>query len=147
MKPSDVIEKLALERAQGAESLRLSWLQALNTLPDLPAETLEKIAAALPSPGTARHLGLFLSRETDPAAALEQFLAEIDDSCESLNDWFAAFEVFANYLRGTAHRPALSDAAGYLHCCEEVIDSGARFETFPMAVQTMLETYGYEGKE
>ncbi|NDV60882.1 hypothetical protein G0Q06_00280 [Puniceicoccales bacterium CK1056] len=145
MNPSDLIEKFALKKAHGAESLRISWLQALAALPDLPRGVLERVVVALPSPGATRQLALFLSREPDEAAALEGFLSDIDESGESLNDWLAAFEVFADHLRGTAHRPSLTDAAGYLHCCEEAIDSGSRYETFPMAVQTMLETYGYEG--
>lgn len=147
MNPPDLINRIARERSRGAESLRLSWLQALNTMPDLPEACLERVSGALPSPAAARALALFLSREPDPADSIERFLSGIEESGESLEEWLAAFDVFAHWLRGTAHRPSLTDAAGYLHCCEAVIDSGVRYETFPMAVQTMLETYGYEGRE
>ena len=146
MNSPDHLHKLANERAGGAESLRLSWLQALNSLPELDGETFELLARALPSPAATRQLAIFLSREADPAGAVQQFLTGVDESGESLEAWLSAFEAFTNYIRGTAHRPTLSQALGYLHCCEAIIESGPRYETFPMAVMTMLETYGYEGR-
>jgi hypothetical protein len=145
MNTPDTIDKLAREKAGGAESLRLSWLQALQLLPDLPLECLETLARALPAPDTARQLAIFLARDPDPETVVSEFLADVDESGESLKDWLEAFGVFANFIKGTAHRPGFASAAGYLHCCEAVVASGSRYETFPMAVQTMLETYGYEG--
>lgn len=145
MNSTELIEKLAWSRSKGTASLHLSWTQALTAFPELPGSKLETIAKALPSPTSAREFAVFLSREDDPAKALDSFLADIDESESFLEEWLEAFEVLSTHLRGTAHRPTLTHAAGYLHCCEAVIDTGARYETFPMAVQTMLETYGYEG--
>lgn len=145
MQRTDIMNKLAREKAQGAESLRLSWQQALALFPELPVHALESLTRSLASPITARQLALFLARDPDPAAVVLEFLAEVDESGESLKDWLAAFGVFADFIKGTAHHPSFSSAKGYLHCCESLVASGPRYESFPLAVQTMLETYGYEG--
>lgn len=147
MQRTDIINKLAREKAHGAESLRLSWQQALALFPELPDETIEPLTRALGSPITARQLALFLARDPDPADVVREFLAEVDESGEFLQDWLAAFAVFADFIKGTAHHPSFSAARGYLHCCESLVASGPRYQTFPIAVQTMLETYGYEGRE
>ena len=145
MNTPEIIEALATRRAGGTASLFLSWSQALAMLPPLPDPQLRRIAGALPSPGTARHLARFLAREADPQTAVTTFLADVDESTESLEDWLAGFGVFADYLMRTALRPGLCQAAGFLHCCVALIESGPRYASFPQTVETMLSTYGYEG--
>jgi hypothetical protein len=94
-----------------------------------------------------RQLGRFLAREADAAAGLGAFLREVDESDEPLEEWLKAFEVMALFLDSTPHRPGLSQILGYLHCCQAVSHTGARYATFPMTVETMLETYGYSGEQ
>lgn len=145
MSSTEIIRKLARQRANGSESLRLAWEQALATLPPMQESQLEAIARAAPSPLSARQLAGFLSREQAPAQAVGRFFDEVAESEEPLEEWLKALSVLAGGLRSTAHRPDLRMAMGYLHCCEAVAHTGARYETFPMTVETMLETYGYEG--
>ena len=145
MSSTEIIRKLARQQANGSESLRIAWEQALATLPPIQETQLESIARAAPSPLVARQLAAFLSREASPGQALERFFAEVAESEEPLEEWLAALSVLAGGIRSTAHRPDLHMAMGYLHCCEAVAHTGARYETFPMTVETMLETYGYEG--
>jgi hypothetical protein len=142
-----LIDQISETRAAGATSLRMAWQSALESLPALPDTLLAQIGPALPSPDATRHLARFLAREADPPAAVEQFLQEVDDSDESLDEWMLAFEVMAYFLDSTPHRPGLTQALGYLHCCAAVAHSGARYATFPLTVETMLETYGYAGED
>jgi hypothetical protein len=146
MNPPEHIEALADKRAGGIASLGISWRQSLAVLPPLPPDILQNLVLALPSPGAARHLAGFLSREADPQRAVLDFLKVVDESDEDLEDWLAAFSIFATHIDGTAHRPNLTEATGYLHCCEAVIQSGPRYATFAQTTETLLDTYGYEGK-
>jgi hypothetical protein len=146
MNPPEHIEALAEKRAGGIASLSISWRQSLAALPPLPPDLLQRLALELPSPGSARHLAAFLSREADPQQAVLEFLKAVDESDEDLSGWLEAFSVFATHVDGTAHRPNLTEATGYLHCCEAVIQSGPRYATFAQATETLLDTYGYEGK-
>lgn len=127
--------------------MHLAWSQALAMLPPLEQPELEIIANSLPHPAAARHLGQYLSREPDPQEALRRFLQEVDESEEGLKDWLAAFAHFARHVEQTHHRPNLTDAMGYLHCCEAVTHTGARYESLPMSVESMLSIHGYEGPE
>lgn len=145
MNPPELIEALSNERSRGTASLLLSWKQSLAALPPLPPEILRSLAMALPSPASARHLARCLSRELEPRRAVDELLQAVDESEEDLEDWLSGFSVFANFVEGTAHRPGLREAIGYLHCCEAVIESGPRYANFAQTVETMLETYGYEG--
>jgi hypothetical protein len=147
MNPPELINALADKRAAGVASLSISWRQGLAALPPLTAERLRELAMALPSPGAARHLARFLSREGDPQQAVDDFFEAVSESDEALPDWLAAFSVFAGFIDDTAHRPSLSEATGYLHCCEAVIQSGPRYATFAQATETLLATYGYQGKD
>jgi len=107
---------------------------------------MTRLSQAAPSPDTTRLLEQFLAREEDPTAGLQRFLEEVDESDEPLEEWLQAFEILAYFLESTSHRPSLTDALGYLHCCQAVSHMGARYATFPMTVETMLETYGYTGE-
>jgi hypothetical protein len=146
MNPPEQIESLANKRSGGVASLYISWRQSLAAFPPLPPDVLQTLVMALPSPAASRHLAVYLSRETDPQQAVIDFLKAVDESDEDLKDWLAAFSVFANFIDSTAHRPNLTTAAGYLHCCEAIIQSGARYATFAQTAETMLSTYGYEGQ-
>ena len=145
MPANPLFEAVSEQRAKGAVSLKIAWRGALESLPALPADLLETLAPALPSPDTVRQFGRFLAREKNPAAALTAFFKEVDESDESLEEWLSAFEVLAYFLESTPHRPTLGEAVGYLHCCAAVAHTGARYASFPMTVETMLETYGYSG--
>jgi hypothetical protein len=145
MNPPEIIDELAARKAGGAVSLLLTWKQALAVLPPLPGATLRTIALACPSPGAARQLGRFLAREGDPQGAVEELLRAVDESDETLESWLGALRAFAGYLDGTPQRPPLRKALGYLHCCQAMVQSGPRYETFPMAVETLLATHGFEG--
>jgi hypothetical protein len=147
MTDKSFIEGLVEDRAKGTASLKIAWKSAFESFPSLPAELLEPVASTLPSPDTARHFARFLGREADPAAAVRKFLQEVEESDEQLEEWINAFEVLAYFLESTPHRPSLTHALGYLHCCAAVSHTGARYATFPMTVETMLETYGYCGEE
>lgn len=137
---------LADERSKGAASLRLSWMHALEGMPDIKTDWIKQIGLSCPGPKALRQFSQFLARESDATTALETFFKEVDESEESLEDWMEAFAVLANGLEATRYRPTLLMALGYLHCCEAVAHTGAQYETFPMTVETMLETYGYEGE-
>lgn len=141
------IEAIAAGKSQGSPGQRVAWLTALESFPAVAGTDMDILLAAIQGPDAARRLGLFLSRETDPEAALQAFLREVDESEESLEEWIRAFEVFACFIDSTAHRPTLGQATGYLHCCAAVAHLGSRYATFPMAVETMLETYGYSGEQ
>ena len=142
-----LIDQIAETRANGASSLRIAWKGALQSLPELPDEMFKRVAMAIPSADTTRHFAHFLAREGDPLAAMETFFKEVDESDEPLEEWMSAFEVMAYFLDSTPHRPSLSQALGYLHCCAAVSHTGARYASFPMTVETMLETYGYAGAQ
>jgi hypothetical protein len=140
------IETMAARKSGGSPALLLAWKGALESLPALPGDSLELVTEAVPSPDTLRQLGRFLAREPEPGTGLKAFLKEVDDSPESLAEWLKAFEVFAIFLESTPHRPSLSQATGYLHCCVSMARTGSSYGTFPLAVETMLETYGYAGE-
>lgn len=146
MPENTLIDELSEARANGVSSLRIAWTNALESLPKLAPEQFRQVAEVFPSPDTARHFGRFLSREQSPAEAMVQLLQEVDESDESLEEWMNAFEVLAYFLDSTPHRPSLTQALGYLHCCAAVSHTGARYASFPMTVETMLETYGYSGE-
>lgn len=147
MNPPEQIEALSRSRSAEHASLYISWKHALAALPPLPAGDFETLATALPSPASARHFAAFLMRESDPQEAVAQFLKAVDDSEEDLPEWLSAFAVFARFIDQTAHRPNLTEATGYLHCCEAVIGSGVRYATFSQTAETMLATYGFDGEQ
>ncbi len=125
----------------------MAWSQALAEIPVLPEEHLRSLAKALPSPSAAHQFARFTAREPDPAGAVRSFLDDVAESGETLEEWLAALATLAAFLDQTEHRPGLIAAAGYLHCCASLIDSGPRYATFAGTVQSMLELYGYQGPE
>ena len=141
-----IINQFAEALSRGTASLKIAWKVALESLPALSTAEVETVALATPSPDCLRQFGQYLGREADPAGALSKFLQEVDESDEELKEWMKAFEVLACFLESTAHRPGLGSATGYLHCCQAVSHTGARYASFPMTVETMLETYGYAGE-
>ncbi|MEX0331398.1 MAG: hypothetical protein AB3N64_08255 [Puniceicoccaceae bacterium] len=141
------VEEIASGKSNGSPGQRLAWLNALETFPSLEGPNMDLLLKAIHSPEVARMLGLFLSRDEHSEPALAAFMEQVDESEESLEEWLKAFEVFACFIESTAHRPSLSQARGYLHCCATVAHTGSSYATFPMAVETMLETYGYKGEE
>lgn len=140
------IDELAEYKSGGSPALLIAWKGSMESLPDLPEAPADLLIRGVPTPDILRQLGRFLSRETDPGASLQAFLKAVDESGESLEEWLSAFEVFAIFLESTAHRPNLRQATGYLHCCVSMAGTGSRYTTFPLAVETMLETYGYAGE-
>ena len=146
MPTRSLIDQIAETRASGTSPLSIAWKSALESLPALPDDMFKAVAMAFPSADTARHFANFLAREEDPVTAMETFIREVDESDESLEEWMNAFEVMAYFLDSTPHRPSLRQTLGYLHCCAAVSHTGARYATFPMTVETMLETYGYGGE-
>ena len=104
-----------------------------------------EITRAAPSPECLVLLETYLARESDPSSALQELFHQVEESDESLEEWLKAFEVFACIIEGTEHSPTLHQALGYLKCCHSVSYTGARYATFPMTVEVMLETYGYTG--
>lgn len=145
MNLSESIQSLAAARAHGSISLQMAWSQALADIPVLPGDQLATLAAALPSPSATRQFARLAAREPDPPGAVATFLEDVSESGESLPDWLAALSVLTSFLEHTDHRPGLSAAAGYLHCCVSLIESGPRYTTFAGAVESMLDVYGYEG--
>lgn len=145
MRDKAPIEEFATQRAHGSPSLKAQWQQALHNFPQLPESLAKAILEVLTSPESARQLCAFVSREEDPTLAIETLFKEVDESNESLEEWMKAFEVFACFIDSTPHKPTLGMAIGYLHCCVSMAHTGSNYATFPMAVETMLETYGYEG--
>lgn len=112
----------------------------------MPEQTLNpEIARAAPSPECLRLLETYLSREEAGAAAISRLYELIGESDEPLEEWLKAFEVFACFIESTEHQPSLTQALGYLKCCQAVSYTGARYASFPMTVEVMLETYGYTG--
>jgi len=146
MQDKALIEQITVERAHGSPSMQLAWKSALESLPCLPSANLESIIRSMPSPEGARLFGRFLSREVNPVESLGSFLDVVDESAEPLEEWMKAFEVFAYHIESTAYRPNLAQATGYLHCCVSMAHTGSHYATLPMAVETMLETYGYSGE-
>jgi hypothetical protein len=147
MKHEDPAAHWARQRAAGTRSMDLAWKQALAHIEGIVPGYLPRLAPALPAPDTARELARCLAREPDPEAALNSFLDDVAESQEPLEEWLAAFSVLAAHLRDSAHRPTLTRAAGYLHCCISLIESGPRYATFADTARTMLETYGYASDE
>lgn len=145
MNLSGSIQALARARAHGSISLQMAWTQALAEIPTLPDDQLATLAAALPSPAATRQFARLAAREPDPAGTVASFLDDVAESGESLRDWLAALSVLTTFLDRTDHRPGLTAAAGYLHCCISLIESGPRYATFAATVESMLEVYGYEG--
>ena len=141
------IQDIASKRAHGSPAALAAWQNALEALPDLPDAELEIILEASPSHETIRFLGRFIGREEDPAEGIKAFLKEVDESTEPLSEWMRSLEVFALFIESTPHRPSLRQATGYLHCCVSLERTGSSYATFTMAVETMLETYGYAGEE
>lgn len=141
----ELIESLATARSKGSPSFYISWKQSIATLPPMAEERLLKIVSALPSPASARQLALYLSREKSPRAALQALEEMVDESEEDLASWLTAFTTFADHIDGSLHRPTLREALGYLDCCQAVVSSGRRYEDFPQTVESLLDTYGYDG--
>ena len=146
MQDKALIDIIANRKASPSPSQLAAWQNALGYFPDLPPEAMDPLLPALPSPEATRMLGRFIARELNPVQAVQQFLQQVDESNESIEEWLKAFEIFAYFIESTAHRPTLGQAIGYLHCCASMAHSGSRYATFPMAVETMLETYGYTGE-
>ena len=88
----------------------------------------------------------YLARESDPVRALQKLCHLVGESDEPLEEWLKAFEMFACIIEPTEHSPTLTQALGYLKCCHSVSYTGARYATFLMTVEVMLETYGYTGE-
>ena len=105
-----------------------------------------EIKSAAPSAECLQLFTVYLAREPDPEAALRHFLDLIADSDEPMEEWLRAFEVFSCFIESTEQVPTLTQALGYLKCCQSVSHTGARYATFPMTVEVMLETYGYTGQ-
>ena len=145
MQTQELILKIASDRSGGKGPLTQAWIKSLDGFPSLPEDAFERFARAMPNTETAQYFRNFLLRDPTPKEALAQFFAEVDESEETLEEWLNAFEVLAYYLESTPFRPALSKALGYLHCCAAVSHTGARYATFPMTVENMLETYGFSG--
>lgn len=141
------LEAIAATKSMGSPGQQLAWMTALEAFVGLPMDDLEAVLGALPTPDLALSMGKFLAREEHPLEALRNFMREVDESRESLEEWLKAFEVFACFIESTAHRPTLGQATGYLHCCVSAAHTGSSYATFPMAVETMLETYGYSGQK
>ena len=146
MEQTNTLEDLANERANGSPSQKIAWTTALQSLPTLSPEKLCLLGKEMASPELARILGRFLGRESDPETALDQFFREVDESEEPLEEWFKALEVLSYFLESTPHRPSLGQALGYLHCSVAMAHTGSSFTTFPLTVETMLETYGFDGQ-
>ena len=91
-------------------------------------------------------LEAYLARESDPGRAMQKLFHLVGESDEPLQEWLKAFEVFACIIEATDHAPTFTQALGYLKCCHSVSYTSARYATFPMTVEVMLETYGYTGE-
>ena len=140
MQDKELITEIARQKAGGSPSSEALWRHALDSFPDLFEPGLRLLLDGLHSPDATRMLGRFIAREPDPATSVRQFLREVDESSESLEEWLKAFEVFAFFIESTAHRPSLTNATGYLHCCAAASGTGTSYSTFPLAVETMLES-------
>jgi hypothetical protein len=147
MQDKATIHDIASKRAHGSPSALAAWQNALEPFPDLPGPELAIILEAAPSHETIRPLGRFIGREEDPAQGVRDFLKVVDESPEPLSEWMKSIEVFALFIESTPHRPSLRQVTGYLHCCLSLERTGTSYATFTMAVETMLETYGYAGEE
>ena len=140
------IESLVAEKSEGAQSLRLLWKQAIASLHPLCGDNLPLLVTALPDPTAARLFAKYLSFESDPLFAAQQFLEEVDQSEQSLKDWLKGFQVLAAYLETRSTKASLASLCGYLHCC----DAAARITpgtAFPVIVETMLASHGFEGED
>ena len=105
----------------------------------MPEQILNpEITQAAPSPECLQHFESYLAREANPAEAIQQLFAMVDESDEPLGEWLKSFEVFACIIEGTSHTPTLRQALGYLKCCQAVSYTGARYASFPMTVEVML---------
>lgn len=140
-------QALAETRAHGSISLRMAWTHALADVPASSHHQLATLAAAFPSPTATRQFARLASREPDPPRAVTTFLHDVTESGQNLEDWLAALAILTTFLERTDRRPGLSAAAGYLHCCASLIESGPQYETFAGTVESMLELYGYNGPE
>jgi hypothetical protein len=146
MQDKATIQEIAEKRAHGSPSARAAWQNALESFPDLPDNLSRTVLGAIPSHESTRMLARFIARESDPERSVGTFLKLVDESPEPLQEWLKAFEIFALFIESTVHRPNLAQATGYLRCCVSMAGTSRQYTTFPMAVETMLETYGYTGE-
>jgi hypothetical protein len=124
----------------GSPSDSILWQRAIDRLPDLAGSDVLRQAAEHPQ--QLDTIGRYLARETDTAAALNNFLQDVDESPCSLAMWLKALVAFDDCLRTSAHRPTLSQAAGYLSCCAEAAASNAQTD-LSLCVRSFFEDFGY----
>ena len=138
------VEALVKKKSAGAESLKILWKQAVNSLHPLCGDRLAEFVGAMDNPRTARLFAKYLSREINPRAASRQFLEEVDQSEYSLNEWIEAFQTLAAHVESTAAKTSLAGLCGYLQCCE-ASGRGSPRAGFALTVETMLRTHGFDG--
>ena len=107
----------------------------------------ESLAAAFPQ--DRRRLASllrFLGPAGTRAEAAAEFIRDADDSCFTLADWCLAAAEFQNRLELAGRTSLFSKKLGYLACCAESqlpIPPALR-PTFPVAMASMWDAYGYE---
>lgn len=143
---SDWIARWSRNKSAASPSLELRWKDSLTRCAHLPQQALDTVIEACQSPDTLRHLAQLLLRESDPAAALADFLRCVNDSDDTLEDWLESIATISRQTAGAYPQTRLSGAMGYVHCASFTVNSGERFASLPQATATMLETYGYEAR-
>lgn len=68
-----------------------------------------------------------------------------DESVHPLADWLEALSIFRQWLRLNGRHTQIESALGYLECCDASVYSAPGLTNLPATVQTMLETYSYDG--
>jgi len=158
----EVTRELTVEvvdrRAGGSPSQRLLWQRAHHAIAGtyLAQTTQIQLLEAAPSPSALEAFATLLQRALayreeifDDAAnrVWEHLVEAIDDSEETLPAWLAALEVFFRWTEAKGLNPHLNGATGFLHCSALAVGTADHYPSFPVAVQTMLDTYGYAGEE
>ena len=144
--PPHLTEKLH-QRAAGSPSATNLWSGALTRLHKCtlahPKEDL--FAREARNPRHLEDLAAFLGSGEVANRRADQLLRCADESDHAVGDWLEALSVFRQWLRQRGDRTPMEGALGYLECCDASVNSAPGLTDLPGTVQTMLETYGFDG--
>jgi hypothetical protein len=134
-------------RAGGSPSATQLWTTAISHLhaSKLASEKETLFAKEARLPRHLEDLAAFLGKGERTNAKADQLIHCADESIHPLADWLEALSVFRHWLRRSGRHTQIESALGYLECCDASVDSAPGLTDLPATVQTMLETYGYDG--
>ncbi|HRX54207.1 MAG: hypothetical protein R3F31_26635 [Verrucomicrobiales bacterium] len=106
---------------------------------NLPPNEWTDLAQSLPS------LGPLLEQSDRPLPPLAEFLAKVDESRYSMEDWGEALAAFHAWLQkcNIRQRP-LGSMLGYVECCNLTLNAAIPTPDLSQLVVGMLDQYGFD---